>query len=147
MKSNTIAFKNPKMKKAFDEPNEWVGLYNKRSNLKSHDKVHIRFSESKLSAYLSITLGKDIHELLEWKIADKIIIQRSNIRTHLIKLYKTTNSKDVSSYKLGGNSAAPNKLYLRCSIDKDNLIFDKTVACEYDISDDGLVLDLSDLLK
>ncbi len=38
MKS-TITFKNPKMKKAFETPGEWIGIVNQRTSIVKEDKL------------------------------------------------------------------------------------------------------------
>ncbi len=143
--STAIRFKNPKLKKAFEAPDEWIGISTKKPTSVRDDQISVRpsLSANKKSSSLQITMGKDIHELLGWKVADYIAIQQSRIRPYLLRLIKT----DITShgYKLGFSVHAPTKLYMKFRID-GTFIYDSTAKVEYDIENDGLIIDMTDVL-
>lgn len=148
----TVTFKKPTFKKAFEQPDEWVGLFNKKITIVDNDKVNIRFSKvmhKRTGTYklaLQLTIGKDIIEVMELKAGDKLLFHRSIIRPNLIKISKPANF-DSNAYKLGTSANAPYKFYIRITLDDLNFIHDKSVEAEHDISEDGLIIDLSELMK
>lgn len=148
MKSSVpVTFKNTKLKKAFETPNEWVGITNKRQVSAKCDSVSLRFGFSKSATpHLAVAIGKTIVELLKWQAGDCVLVQQSNIRPHLMRFVK--DNANPQAYKLGENKASANKLYVKFAIgDPAPYEFEMSREVEYDIDNDALIVDLTLLMK
>lgn len=126
----------------FQEQDEWVAIEKKAHHNNHADKIRARAVQTKAGTFqLDLALGIDICDLLGWQKGDFITVMRSRIRPNLLRFVKSDHG-----YTLGDNANNLTKRYLKFALDGKNYIVKKTFTCEYDVSDDGLIIDITDLL-
>lgn len=141
MKSVTT-FKNI-TRKSLIEQDEWVAIEKKAHHNNYSDKVRARAVQTASGGFqLDLAIGADICELLGWQKGDYITVMRSRIRPHLLRFVK-----GEEGYKLGDNANNMSKRYLKFALEGKNYIAKKTFTCEYDVSDEGLIIDITNLLN
>ena len=145
MKSASIV----NVKSKLSQQDQWEILPNQiRQHSSRADVVKGRITLKKTSGVYTLNLmfGRDITEVLEWDHTMRVSPRRNRLNGVLLKFVKIDSPDE--GYKLyNNNTSQKTHLQIKMKISwSDRFLIDRTRELEFDISDDGLLIDISELI-
>ncbi len=109
------------------------------------EQVAIRFTNHKGGLRLGIHIGRVISDLYSWTDETRLKVLRSSSNPNFLKLVQSDTGNLLSKQNIENYSNL--RLSITVAIDAKRIILNETVKCNYETVDDGVIIDISGLVK